>query len=379
MLCDDCHGDKHIRQIILCALFYVPSSAGCLCSQTRDERFLYQLWSYLRRRLTARSVTRRSGPITRRRRDSSARPRLVDQEATRAEEAQRFGSKPRKAVFHGAGGTLFGIHLVNTLVTLLTLGLYYYWAKVRVRMFLFSQTEFAGDRFSYHGNARELLNGALKASLVFGVPYYLLSNVGFFLESDMAIQVALQVAGWLLLLLFIPVAIVSSRRYRLSRTAWRGIRFSFQGKTLDFLKLWLSGYFLTGVTLGLYYPYFSTRKQTFLTAHSYFGSEPFKFSGDGAVLFRPFLRVYLLAVTIAIIAVLGLYPFIELPSQGIVDPETVGPLDDRSNSRPDHRRAGVSFSLAPVFSDRAAVFSGTDVDRLRAISIAHTLRGRISS
>ena len=42
-------------------------------------------------------------------------PRLVDQEATRAEEAQRFGSKPRKAVFHGAGGTLFGIHLVNTL------------------------------------------------------------------------------------------------------------------------------------------------------------------------------------------------------------------------------------------------------------------------
>jgi uncharacterized membrane protein YjgN (DUF898 family) len=253
-------------------------------------------------------------------------PRLVDQEATRAEEAQRFGSKPRKAVFHGAGGTLFGIHLVNTLVTLLTLGLYYYWAKVRVRMFLFSQTEFAGDRFSYHGNARELLNGAMKASLVFGVPYYLLSNAGFFLETDMAIQVALQVAGWLLLLLFIPVAIVSSRRYRLSRTAWRGIRFSFQGKTLDFLKLWLSGYFLTGVTLGLYYPYFSTRKQTFLTAHSYFGSEPFKFAGDGAVLFRPFLRVYLLAVTIAIIAVLGLYPFIELPSQGIVHPETIGPL-----------------------------------------------------
>jgi uncharacterized membrane protein YjgN (DUF898 family) len=166
----------------------------------------------------------------------------------------------------------------------------------------------------------------LKASLVFGVPYYLLSNVGPFLELNMAAQIVLQAAGWLLLLLFIPVAIVSSRRYRMSRSAWRGIRFSFQGKALDFLKLWFAGYFLTGVTLGLYYPYFSTKKQTFLTAHSYFGSEPFKFSGKGVMLFRPFLKVYLVAVSLAILTVLGFYPFIELPTNNTVDPETVGPL-----------------------------------------------------
>ena len=252
--------------------------------------------------------------------------RLVDQEAIQSEGAQRLGSTRQKTVFHGTGGTLFGIHLVNTLLTLVTLGIYYYWAKVRVRTFLFSQTEFAGDRFSYHGSARELLNGAMKAGLVFGVPYYLLSNVGLFLESNMATQISLQAAASLLLLLFIPVAIASARRYRLSRTAWRGIRFSFQGTTLDFLKLWLSGYFLTAVTLGLYYPYFSTKKHAFLTAHSYFGSEPFTFSGDGAVLFRPFLKMYLLAVTVAIIVGLGLFSFIEWPLQNIADPETLGSL-----------------------------------------------------
>jgi uncharacterized membrane protein YjgN (DUF898 family) len=142
----------------------------------------------------------------------------------------------------------------------------------------------------------------------------------------MVIQIALQAAAWLLLVLFIPVAIVSARRYRLSRTAWRGIRFSFQGKTLNFIKLWLSGYFLIGVTFGLYYPYFSTKKQAFLTAHSYFGSEPFKFSGDGAVLFRPFLMMYLPAVTVAIIAGLGLYSLIELPLKNIADPETARSL-----------------------------------------------------
>ena len=166
----------------------------------------------------------------------------------------------------------------------------------------------------------------MKASLVFGVPYFLLKNVGSFLEANMGIQIALQVASSLLLILFIPVAIASFRRYRLSRTAWRGIRFSFQGKTLDFITLWLTGYFLTGVTLGLYYPYFSTKKHAFLTAHSYFGSQPFKFSGDGAVLFRPFLGMYLLAVTVVIVTGVGLYSFIELPLQNIKDPETMGSL-----------------------------------------------------
>jgi uncharacterized membrane protein YjgN (DUF898 family) len=249
---------------------------------------------------------------------------LVEQEVVSAENAQPLGAVSRKAVFHGTGGTLFGIHLVNTLLTLVTLGIYYYWAKVRVRAFLFSQTEFAGDRFSYHGSAHELLNGTIKASLVFGIPYFLMGNAGQFLEGSTAIQVTLKVAASLLLILFIPVAITGARRYRLSRTAWRGIRFSFRGKTLDFVKLWLSGYFLTAVTLGLYYPYFSTKKHAFLTTHSYFGSEPFKFSGDGSVLSRPFLRMYLLAVAVAGVVGLGLYFFVDLPGQNIEDPEAMG-------------------------------------------------------
>lgn len=111
----------------------------------------------------------------------------------------------------------------------------------------------------------------------------------------------------MLFLLFIPVAIVGARRYRLTRTAWRGVRFSFQGKAWDFIKLWLSGYALTGLSLGLYYPYFSAKKQAFLTAYSYFGSEPFAFSGTGAKLFRPFLTVYLTAVVSSALAAWAVY------------------------------------------------------------------------
>jgi uncharacterized membrane protein YjgN (DUF898 family) len=250
----------------------------------------------------------------------------VEEEVVQAEEIQRRGSIVQRAAFHGTGRTLFGIHLVNTLLTLVTLGFYYYWAKVRVRTFLFSQTEFAGDRFSYHGSARELLNGTMKASLIFGIPYFLLKNVGHFLEENMAILLTSQAAASLLLIFFIPFAVVSARRYRLSRTAWRGIRFSFRGKTLDFIKLWLFGYFLTAVTLGLYYPYFSTKRHSYLTEHSYFGCKPFKFSGDGAALSRPFLMMYVPVATAAIVAGLGLYSFVELPQQNMADPETMGPF-----------------------------------------------------
>ncbi|MEE8224479.1 MAG: DUF898 family protein, partial [candidate division NC10 bacterium] len=51
--------------------------------------------------------------------------------------------------FHGTGGSLFGIHIVNMFLTVITLGIYYFWGKTKVRNYLWSQTDFAGDRFAY--------------------------------------------------------------------------------------------------------------------------------------------------------------------------------------------------------------------------------------
>ena len=94
-----------------------------------------------------------------------------------------FGAEPpplssvRHPTFHGNGGTLFGIHVVNVLLTLVTFGVYYFWAKTRIRGYLSGQTEIEGDRFAYHGTARELLLGTIKAVLVFGVPILFLNMI----------------------------------------------------------------------------------------------------------------------------------------------------------------------------------------------------------
>jgi uncharacterized membrane protein YjgN (DUF898 family) len=202
----------------------------------------------------------------------------------------------RRPSFHGTGGTLFGIHIVNTLLTLVTLGVYYFWAKTRLRQYLFGQTAIEGDRFAYHGTGRELLLGTLKAALVFGLPILLLNAVRDVLDVPAPVKLVAALLSASLLFVFFPVAMVGARRYRLARTSWRGIRFSFRGRVWEMVKIVLAGSFFTALTFGLYYPFFLVARQTFMVSHSYFGNERFWFDGRGRDLFRSFLLAILLTL-----------------------------------------------------------------------------------
>lgn len=179
-------------------------------------------------------------------------------------------------------------------LTVITLGVYYFWAKVRVRKYLLSESEFEGDRLAYHGTGQELLVGFLKAMLVFGVPLVLLGILREFLVRLPLLRAGLGFATYAIVLMLIPFAIVGARRYRLSRMSWREIRFSFRGRALDFIKLFVTGSLLSGMTLGLYYPFFETRRHGFLISQSYFGNRKFDFDGRGRDLFGSFLVVILL-------------------------------------------------------------------------------------
>ena len=216
----------------------------------------------------------------------------------------RVGRENRHLSFHGAGGQLFGIYLLNTLLTIITLGFYSFWGKTKVRAYLWGKTQFEGDRFVYHGTGRELLNGTFKAMLVFGFPLTLLNTLPKFLEPKEILQVAALVLTYVMAMSFIPVAMVGARRYRFSRTSWRGIHFSFRGQTWEFLRLFFGGWVLTFLTLGLYYPFFDTRRHGFMVSNSYFGSKRFKFDGAGRDLFKAYLLALLLSLP-----TLGLYWF----------------------------------------------------------------------
>ena len=206
--------------------------------------------------------------------------------------------------FHGAGGPLFSIYSINILLTIVTCGVYYFWGKVKVQNYLLNQTEIDGDRFAFHGTGKELLIGFLKAVLIFVVPSGLLNTLPELMGAGVVIKRAAAILAYGIIMVFIPIAMVGARRYRFSRTSWRGIRFSFRGQSGEFVRLFAWGLFLTAVTLGVYYPVFDTRRYGFFVSHSYFGNRQFRFDGN----WRELLGRYLLTLALTL-PTLGLYWF----------------------------------------------------------------------
>lgn len=205
-------------------------------------------------------------------------------------------ARTHRLVFRGRAGSLLGIHIVNVFLTLLTVGVYSFWAKARVRRYLFAQTELDHDRFAFHGRGLEMLVGFVKAVIVFGLPLAALQYVPHIIDAGRAMTVAASVAAYAFVSVIIPVARTGARRYRLSRTSWRGIRFSFRGRTVEFVRIYVVGALLTVLSLGLYYPVFATRNHAFLVRQSHFGTARFNFDGRGAELLADFLYALLLTL-----------------------------------------------------------------------------------
>lgn len=205
--------------------------------------------------------------------------------------------------FHGDGGTLFRIYAINLLKVLGTLGVYYFWLKAKVRGYVYSQTELAGERFAFHGTGLELLKGWAKAAVLIIAVVALLAGV----ESAVSPEAA-EVAGRILGIAFgvfvVPVAIVGSRRYRLSRTSWRGIRFVFRGRVNDLARQMFRDGFWTGATLGVYYPFMLNNLREFVVRNSAYGNVAFEYDGKGGRLWR----IYLFGVVFGILT-LGIYYF----------------------------------------------------------------------
>lgn len=209
--------------------------------------------------------------------------------------------------YHGEGGALFGLVLVNALLTALTLGIYSFWGRTKVRQFHYNETEMDGDRFVYHGTGGELLVGALKAMGIMFLTVIVVSIAAFALGAVFGGQVEsgapspvftslFTVFFYTLFALMMILAINGARRYRLSRSSWRGIRFNFHGGFGAYLGLMLKGIALSVVTLGFYSPFFASERRAFLVNNVRFGSEPFEYTGEGRPLFWPWLRALLLSV-----------------------------------------------------------------------------------
>ncbi|MBM9500434.1 DUF898 family protein [Leptospira sp. 201903071] len=189
------------------------------------------------------------------------------------------------------GEDLFLIYLKNIFFTLITFGVYYFWAKVNTQKFVHLHVLFQGQRFDYHGTGKENFIGFIKGlglmivgALFAGGIYFVASLFGIW--AKVAVTVALY-AG---LLCVIPYVVIGSRKYFLSRTSFNNIRFRFNGKVEELLKIFIPGALLTAVTFGIYSAWFINRLEKFYIEKSHLGNADFQYEGNGKELFFIYLK-----------------------------------------------------------------------------------------
>ena len=199
------------------------------------------------------------------------------------------------------------IHLAarGSALELVTAGFYRFWLATDVRRHLWSNTVIDGDAMEYTGLGKELLIGFLFAMAIL-VPIYL----GYFLVTVEAERFA----GFASLPLivsfygFAQFAIYRARRYRLTRTVWRGVRFWMDGSGWAYAwRAMVWGAFAL-MTLGIALPWREAALERYKMSHSWYGDLQGGFDGRGWDFFKSAWHLWLAAPFALVL--FPLFPFV---------------------------------------------------------------------
>lgn len=193
--------------------------------------------------------------------------------------------------FLGARRAYWWLLVRGAVLLMFTLGIYRFWLTTDVRRFLWANTEIDGESLEYNGTAVELLIGFLAAAAIL-IPVY----AGFFLAA-LDIGTFGEVSGMVgvaLLGLAGQYAIYRARRYRLTRTVFRGLRFHQTGSAGVYAVRAILWWALTAVSIGLAYPFQVASLERYKMRHTFYGDLPGRFAGTGWRLFLRGLPLWLL-------------------------------------------------------------------------------------
>jgi uncharacterized membrane protein YjgN (DUF898 family) len=193
--------------------------------------------------------------------------------------------------FTGAAGDYFRIWIVSLCLSLLTIGIYSAWGKVRKRRYLYAHTRLDGTGFDYRASPIAILRGRIIALVLFGG----LALAGHFVPM---VQLALVA----LLLLLTPWIVVAAARFNARNSTYRNIAFAFDGRVAEAARVFIGGVLISLLTLGIAYPWYRARRARFIVAHHRYGAS--QFATD--LRTRDFVVTYLLAALMIIAALMAL-------------------------------------------------------------------------
>jgi uncharacterized membrane protein YjgN (DUF898 family) len=187
--------------------------------------------------------------------------------------------------FTGRAGEYFRIWIVNICLSIVTLGIYSAWAKVRRKRYFYGNTLLEDSAFEYLADPKAILKGRIVVVAGF-VVYSLVGKINPLAGLAMAL-VFLGVLPWL---------IVRASRFNAVNSAHRNVRFDFRAGYGEMARLLTLPVVLVPLTLGLLYPYYAYRKRRFFLEHSFFGTTPFAFDASAGAYYLVYLKAALMFV-----------------------------------------------------------------------------------
>ncbi len=191
---------------------------------------------------------------------------------------EQSGQQEQNFEFTGKGGEYFKIWIVNLVLSILTLGIYSAWAKVRRLQYFYRNTRLAGASFDYHGQPKAILKGR-----IIGFGLLLLYNVTLKLNPTAGLLIGI------LLMLVMPWLLMRSLRFKLYNSSYRGLRFGFVGSESGAYGAFLGYPILAAFTLYLLVPLAHQRIKHYQMNNSRFGNTAFGFSAT----VKEFFLIYL--------------------------------------------------------------------------------------
>src|SRR4051812_32077510 len=206
--------------------------------------------------------------------------------------------------YDGRLGELFGIFFVNLLLSIVTLGFYRFWAKTRMRRYIWSRVSLDGDAFEYTGTGGELFIGFLIVVGIFFAATVLKSVIDLSSPPDSPLPLIAGLLFALVVVYLVFVARYAAQRYRLTRTLWRGIRGGMTGSAWAWgFKAMLLGV-LTAITLGFAGPWAQMRLLDDRMNNSYFGDAKAELHSSSGPLYVAFL-IGIVITVVGMIVIFG--------------------------------------------------------------------------
>lgn len=193
--------------------------------------------------------------------------------------------------YEGSSSALFKLILKTGFLTVITLGIYRFWAKARVRRYYWSAVQPGGHGFEYLGTGLEKFIGFLIAvvflALYLGLFQLLLTFASIAFMSELAINLSFLAA-----LPLIFYAAYRARRYILARTRWRGIRFGAEPAAIGYALRAMGYTVLSIITLGIMVPFQTFRLEKYVTDRTWYGDMKLEQGGTWTMLMKPWLICY---------------------------------------------------------------------------------------